>query len=303
MVPGIAAVLVSSLARGVLAPRVSVTAAAPPTLVAAADQYLSKNPAVGQAQFPSTLYRFPGGELLTSFQTTCDVCPEKTVYDAGRTFYSASNGSEWAEVMPASGHSAGISCIPAATGNRLRCVSTLMAIGDPEDHTTGILKVTEFEASGGTVRQLSVKNATASGWPGLIAFDNSPGNPPNCWYMVQDGEPVRTKGGTWLLPMYGLLNESVHDPNPKPPWGPGPALAPAPSPVTALLTNADDTLAHWEFVTVANDGNTRCNYSDARARPQSGPLGPGWTTGRCGPTESSLVRLANGQILWVWRNE
>ena len=184
-VPGIAAVLVSSLAHGVLAPRVSVTAAAPPTLVAAADQYLSKNPAVGKAQFPSTLYRFPGGELLTSFQTTCDVCPEKTVYDAGRTFYSASNGSEWAEVMPASGHSAGISCIPAATGNRLRCVSTLMAIGDPEDHTTGILKVTEFEASGGTVRQLSVKNATASGWPGLIAFDNSPGNPPNCWYMVQ----------------------------------------------------------------------------------------------------------------------
>ena len=76
--------------------------------------------------------------------------------------------------------------------DRLRCVSTLMAIGDPEDHTTGILKVTEFEASGGTVRQLSVKNATASGWPGLLAFDTSPGNPPNCWYMVQDGEPVRT---------------------------------------------------------------------------------------------------------------
>ena len=141
-------------------------------------------------------------------------------------------------------------------------------------HSVDYKGFTKF-LDGGTVRQLSVKNATASGWPGLIAFDNSPGNPPNCWYMVQDGEPVRTKGGRWLLPMYGLLNESVHDPNPKPPWGPGPALAPAPSPVTALLTNADDTLAHWEFVTVANDGNTRCNYSDARARPQSGPLGPG----------------------------
>ena len=276
---------------------VSVTAATPPMLVAAADMYVSKNPAIGQAQFPSTLFRFPGGELLTSFQTTCDVCPEKTIFDAGRTFYSVNNGSNWTEVSPPSGHKAGKSCLPATTGNRLLCVATLMAIGDPTDNTTGVLRITEFEASGGKVRQLSVRNASTSGWPGLIAFDHSPGNPPNAWYMVQDGMLVQTHTGKWLLPMYGLLQESGHYPNPKPPWGPGPAHAPTPSLVTVLLTNTDASLDHWEFYSLVNDGQTRCNFSDARARPAP------WSTGRCDPTESALVRLANNKILWVWRND
>ena len=46
----------------------------------------------------------------------------------------------------------------------------MLSISDPADNTTGNLVISEFEAQGSAARQLSVKNISIGGWPGLIPF-------------------------------------------------------------------------------------------------------------------------------------
>ena len=173
---------------------------------------------------------------------------------------------------------------------------------------------------------MSVANATISGWPGLIPFDASApmngGVAPGNWYMVQvstqrssrtksvatplqlpilmwsdafaelflqDGNPIKTRtAAKWLLPFYGLLetrNAAF-----------GRTAAPTPSPVIAVAINTDDTMEHWKFYSLVNDGHS-CDARDPRARPAP------WTTGRCDPTEGALTRLTDGRLLYVWRND
>jgi hypothetical protein len=62
------------------------------------------------------------------------------------------------------------------------------------------------------VTQVSVQNCTVNGWPqsGLIPFGPGDGSSPGNYFMVQDGNPLRTTSGKpdeWLLPMYGELME------------------------------------------------------------------------------------------------
>lgn len=89
--------------------------------------------------------------------------------------------------------------------------------------------------------------------------------------------------------MYGMLRE--------PPRSTAGGAAPAPSPVTCLVSNTDTSLTKWKFFSLVNDGKTDCDFSDPRTRPSP------WTTGRCDPTEGALTRLANGKIIYIWRND
>lgn len=289
---------------GVGSPVILVTAAAPPTLVLANDKYLpaSKNGTFDQAHFAQTLARFPGGQLFTNFQTVCDVCiPHRTW--PGRSFFSVDNGSSWEEIAQPFGANVLKNCIPTTARygedqpNTIKCFAYPLSIIDLADNTTGNLLVSEFAAEGSTVRQVSLANASIGGWPGLIPFDVaaplSKGVAPGNWYMVQDGSPVQTKEGKWLLPMYGLLSEPRVSPGAPPP----PSPSPAPSPVVALVSNTDDTLLRWKFYSLVNNGNTDCDFSDPRTRPAP------WVTGRCDPTEGALTRLADERMLYIWRND
>ena len=271
---------------------ISLTAAAPPSLIVANDKYLnaSKNGTYHQAHFAQTLARFPSGQLFTNFQTVCDVCvPHRTW--PGRSFFSVDNGSSWEEIPQPLGAYVFKNCIPiSGKPNSIKCFAYPLSISNLTDNTTGHLLMSEFEADTKKVRQVAVTNATMGGWPGLIPFDvTAPmraGVAPGNWYMVQDGNPMQTKTGKWLLPFYGLLQQPKH--------GTG---APSPAPIAALVSNTDDTLERWKFYSLVNNGGDDCDVSDPRARPAP------WTTGRCDPTEGALTRLADGKILYVWRND
>ena len=271
---------------------ITVTAAGPPTLVSAASSLM---PAPYNAQiWPMPwLARFPGGQLFANWQTTCDVCIPGRTFVPGTSFVSGDNGSSWSEIPFCPGCGAHVlrNCLPVPGANRLKCFAYMLSISDPADNTTGNLVISEFEAQGSAARQLSVKNISIGGWPGLIPFGagGETGTIANGnWFMVQDGNPLETTTkGRWLL---------RHDPRAHPPFGPGPAGAPAPAPIAALVSNTDASLERWTYYSLVNDGNTGCDYSDPRARPHP------WSTGRCDPTENAMARLANGKILFVWRN-
>ena len=247
-----------------------------------------------QAHLPHALVRFPGGQLFQNFATVCDVCipheassPTSGAWP-GRSFFSVDNGTSWEEIQQPLGVNVLKNCIPVASKpNTIKCFAYPLSISNLEDNTTGTLLVSEFAADGDKVRQVSVENATIGGWPGLIPFDVSApmtkGVAPGNWYMVQDGNAIQTRSGKWLLPMYGLLQEHH-------------LSAPAPAPVNVVVINTDSTLLNWKLHSIVNNGSF-CDFSDPRTRPYT------WTTGRCDPTESALARLADGKILYVWRND
>ena len=168
---------------------ISLTAVAPPSLIVANDKYVnaSKNGTFHQAHFAQTLARFQGGQMFTNFQTVCDVCiPHRTW--PGRSFFSNDNGSHWTEIEQPFGANVLKNCIPAPA-NSIKCFAYPLSISDLADNTTGNLLMSEFQADGDrVVHQVSVVNATISGWPGLIPFDvkapMSSGVAPGNWFMV-----------------------------------------------------------------------------------------------------------------------
>jgi hypothetical protein len=153
------------------------------------------------AKFAQTLFRFPGGQLFTNYQTTCDVCiPHHT--DPGRSLASLDNGTSWKEI-PAIGNPADPNtngqhvwkdCAPAGDGaaNALVCFSYYLSIADPGNNRTANMLITRFEVGSDdqTVEQKWVKNATVMGWPepGLQPFaaKDAPGN-----YYMASGEEWR----------------------------------------------------------------------------------------------------------------
>ena len=179
---------------------VRVRTTEPPTLIFGQPHVLKPS---GMAKFAQTLCRFPDGQLLTNFETSCDVCAPKLWYP-GRTFFSATNGSTWIEIPPfgdpsdffTNGAQVWKSCTPyTAQGlNALKCFAYLLTIDQPEQNRTGNMMTTQFEVSadGQTAKQTSVYNASVGGWPatfaggtGLVRFKSSGGNwngaSPNAW--------------------------------------------------------------------------------------------------------------------------
>ena len=143
----------------------------------------------------------------------------------------------------------------------------------------------------------AVVNATISGWPspGLISFGaTSPGN----YYMVQDGNPVESNTkGEWLLPMYGVWMEfelplnTTHQ-NQKEQSG-----------AIALVKNTDATMLKWTFSSWVNTGKPWGNLGGG-CLPSRGTYWPATDNHDvCNPTETALVRLANGNLLTVWRDD
>ena len=255
--------------------------------------------ATGMAHFAQTLYRFPGGELYTNFQTACDVCIAHARWP-GRGFWSPDNGTTWKEIEPIeNGDQHWVNCAPGTNGkNSLTCFAYPMAVADPSDNRTGHLLTTLFEADAvHGVRQVKVANATIK-WPapGLIAFPDSvaPGN----WFMVQDGNPIESNTkGEWLLPMYGEwmqwelpLNTTHHNEQ-------GATAA------IALVKNTDATMLNWEFRSWVNSGKPWGNPGGG-CLPSRGTYWPATDNHDvCNPTETALVRLANGNLLTVWRDD
>ena len=256
--------------------------------------------ATGMAHFAQTLYRFPGGQLFTNFQTTCDVCiPHHS--DPGRSFSSADNGSSWTEIPPigdrsdpySSGAQVWKTCMPGndPSWNSLTCFAYPLHISNPADNRTGDLLMTRFEVdAAGDVKQVSVGNATIT-WPapGLVPFaaSASPGN----WFMVADAVPIQTKDGDWLVPMYGeweepLLPKNTTHQNQN-----------ESSNVLALVKNTDKSLTKFELYSWVNTGRPW------ECAPSRGTCWPETPHPLCNPTESAMVRLANGLILIVWRND
>ena len=278
---------------------VAIKPLAPPVIVNATARKVAPS---GMAHFAQTLYRFPGGQLFTNFQTTCDVCvPHHT--DSGRSFYSSDNGSSWAEIAaigdPADPYTNGAqvykSCVPGndPSWNSLTCFAYPLHIADPKDNRTASLLMSRFEvATDGSVRQASVANATVK-WPspGLIPFaaSASPGN----WFMVADSVPVQAKGDktTWLMPVYGEWKEYLLPPNTTH------QNLKETSNVLALVKNTDASLTKWEFYSWVNSGQP---WHCAPSRGVYWPLTP---HDLCNPTESAMLRLSNGKLLIVWRND
>ena len=256
------------------------------------------------AHFAQTLYRFPGGQLFTNFQTVCDVCVPHRTY-AGRSFSSADNGSSWKEILPigdandpyTNGAQVWKTCMPGndPSWNSLTCFAYPLHISDPNNNRTGSLLMSRFEVIYGRgVRQVSVVNATMD-WPepGLIPFavSASPGN----WFMVADAVPLRANSGnsSWLMPMYGTWKEPLLPPN----TTHQNQNQNETSNVLALVRNTDASLTKWELMSWVNTGQP---WQCAPSRGAYWPLTP---HSLCNPTESAMVRLANGDLLIVWRND
>jgi hypothetical protein len=244
------------------------------------------------AHFAQTLYRFPGGQLLTAFQTACDVCvPKRWDTEYGRTFASFNNGSSWVEVPPLEhGDIVWKSCIPSTVNNSLTCIAYVQSIVEGAGNRTAHILTSRFEVNAASVAQVWVGNASVT-WPapGLIPF--SPTASIENYFMVQDGNPVQAHDGEWLLPMYGQWMESELPPNtthqnPK-----------APSNVLALVKSVDASLRAWKFHSWVNTGQP---WQCAASRGVYWPLTP---HDLCNPTESALARLTNGKLLIIWRND
>lgn len=245
------------------------------------------------AHFAQTLYRFPGGQLFTNFQTGCDVCtPKRWNTSFGRSFASADNGSSWHEIPPiANGDIVFKSCIPSAVNNSITCMAYYQAIISRNDNRTGAMLTSRFEVSaGGNVSQVWVGNSTVT-WPapGLIPFDAK--DSIDNFYMVQDGNPLRAQDGGWLLPMYGKFMEYLLPPNTTH------QNQKEASNVLALVKATDSSLSSWEFYSWVNIGRP---WQCAASRGVYWPLTP---HNLCNPTEAAMVRLANQDILLIWRND
>ena len=270
---------------------VHVGTGGPPRLVHANERNVS---ALGMAHFAQTLYIFPGGQLFTNFQTTCDVCVPHRIWE-GRSFSSVDNGTTWTEILPiANGAHVWKTCIPGddPSWNSLSCYAYPLAIADPSNNRTGNLLMSRFEVdSTEGVRQVSVVNSTID-WPapGLIPFADSiaPGN----WFMVADGVPLATNAkGIWLMALYGEL------PEPLLPANTTHQNLNESSAVLVLVKNTDASLTSWEYFSSVNTGQP---WECAASRGTYWPLSP---HNLCNPTESAMVRLADGKILVIWRND
>ena len=193
--------------------RVSIKPLGVPVLINASS---GKVAPTGMAHFAETLYRFPGGQLFTAFDTACDVCKKPSWTSPGRSFFSKDNGSSWREIEPiAGGGQHWKACAPGndPISNSLTCFAYFLSMAEPANNRTGAMLTTRFEVdSAGDVRQVSVHNSTV-GWPapGLIPFGAaiSAGN----WFMVQDGNPLPIAKGEYLLPFYGEWKEFLLPPN------------------------------------------------------------------------------------------
>eukprot|EP01048_Picozoa_sp_COSAG05_P008037 COSAG05_NODE_594_length_8461_cov_4.373475_3_plen_943_part_00 len=304
----------------------TVTSVGAPTLIFGQKHVLAST---GMAKFAQTLFKFPGGQLFANYQTTCDVCvPHHT--DPGRSLFSNNNGSSWQEIKaignPADPDTNGLhvwkDCAPAGDGaNALVCFAYYLSIADPSDNRTAHMLITRFEVgSNQTVEQKWVKNATVDGWPqpGLLPFaaKTSPGN----YYMVQDGAPIETKtkkGGEFLLPFYGVFSEylictSINNCSNSTQGNLMEATA-----VIALVTNTDHSFMHWKFESWVNTGRNNGPNQGPRDSAGQGTThltggclpsrGTYWPAedkhNTCNPTETAMVRLADGRILMVWRND
>ena len=120
-----------------------------------------------------------------------------------------------------------------------------------------------------------------------FAASASPGN----WFMVADAVPIQTKDGDWLVPMYGEWEEPLLPKNTTH------QNLNESSNVLALVKNTDKSLTKFELYSWVNTGRPwECVPSRGTCWPETPhPL--------CNPTESAMVRLANGKILMVWRND
>ena len=257
------------------APRTTVVVegASAPVVVVSSPQF-QPTPGTGMVHFAQTLYLFPGGELFANVQSCCDVCEPHHAWQ-GRSFFSADNGTTWSEIpQPTAAAMVFKNCIAGTAANVLTCFAYPLAIDAAAGNRTGKLLMARFEVgAGGSVRQTLVQNATMHGWPapGLTPFP--PRTAVGFYYMVQDGSPVAS-GDAWLLPMYGGYENAD-----------GKVV-----PGLALLRSDSAALDSWSFYSWVNNG-THCNTTD----PRSG--------GRCSPTENALIRLSDGRLLSVWRND
>lgn len=109
--------------------------------------------------------------------------------------------------------------------------------------------------------------------------------------MVADAVPIQTKGGDWLVPMYGEWEEPLLPKNTTH------QNLNESSNVLALVKNTDKSLTKFELYSWVNTGRPW------ECAPSRGTCWPETPRPLCNPTESAMVRLANGKILIVFRND